>query len=96
MSLPDDIMAAFADTPYPGDDRLTVYNPSGRDYDETFQLLRGRSWRDMPVVEFICGDTPIPDLTPEAFHYYTPALLLASLDDTVHANSDIAASLAFF
>jgi hypothetical protein len=95
-TLRDDIVAAFADSSYPGDDRLTVYDAAGREYDETFQLLRGRDWREMPVVEFIQGDTPIPDLTPESFHYYMPALVLASLDDTVDLNSDIADSLAFF
>jgi hypothetical protein len=85
------IVDAFADTVYPGDDRLTVHNASGRAFDETFQLLRGKSWQECPVVEFMQGDTPIPDLTPEAFQYYMPALLLASLD-----NGDIACSLAFY
>ncbi len=96
MSLHDHIVAAFGDTSYPGDDRLTIYDAAGRSSDETFQLLHGCNWREMPVLEFIHGDTPIPDLTPEAFHYYMPALLLASLDDTVEANSDIAGSLAFY
>lgn len=95
-SLRDDIVFAFSDTRYPGDDRLTIYAAAGRDHDETFQLLRGRHWRDMPVSEFILGDTPIPDLTAEAFHYYMPALLLGSLDENVHANSDIAGSLSFY
>ena len=38
----------------------------------------------MPVYEFITGDTPIPDLTPQAFHYYLPALLMASLTDGIN------------
>jgi len=75
----DMIDAAFAETAYPGDDELTVYEKGGRDYDETWRLLRGLRWQDMPVIEFISGDTPIPDLTPKALHYYLPALLRASL-----------------
>jgi hypothetical protein len=70
---------AFADVGYPGDERLTVYRSEGRDADETWKLLRGKDWREMPVQEFITGDTPIPDLTPQALHYYLPALLKASL-----------------
>lgn len=95
-SLRDDIVEAFSRVPYPGDEHLTVYLPSGRKFDETFQLLRGRHWRDMPVAEFISGDTPIPDLTPEAFHFYLPGLLIASIDPNCSFNSDIACSLAFY
>lgn len=94
-SLHDAIVSAFADNSYPGDDRLTTFNPAESDFDETYQVLRGKTWREMPVVEFIQGDTPIPDLTPEAFHYYMPALLLTSLDESVRLNSDIAQSLSF-
>ncbi len=93
-SLPNEIEAAFSGVSYPGNDRLTVYDKSGREYDDTYQLLRGRTWQDLSVVEFMRGDTPIPDLSPEAFHYYMPALLLASLDESVAA--DVSDSLAFF
>ena len=77
----DIIDRAFADTEYPGDDDLTGYPKEGREYDDTWKLLRGKDWRDMPVYEFMSGDTPIPDLTPRAFHYYLPALLKASLTE---------------
>lgn len=80
-SISDIIDRAFADTVYPGDDDLTVYKKEGREYDETWKLLRGKDWRVMPVYDFITGDTPIPDLTPQAFHYYLPALLKASLSN---------------
>ena len=71
-SIHNEIPSTVADTSYPSDDLLTVCDPSVRDYDGIFQLLRGRSWCEMPAVEFIRGDTPIPDLTPEAFHYGDP------------------------
>lgn len=86
------IRAAFSENRYPGDDKLTVYNVGGRPYDETFQLLRGRQWQDMPVADFMRGDTPIPDLTAEAFHYYMPALLIGALAN----EPDAAWSLAFY
>jgi hypothetical protein len=94
--LTDSIVAAFADNEYPGDTRLTVYGDSPLDCDETRRLLIGRSWQDFPAAEFIQGDTPFPDLSPEAFHYYMPALLLASLDRTFDLNSDLAHSIVFY
>jgi hypothetical protein len=95
IRIEDEIIAAFADVPYSGDDRLTVYLLTGREFDETYQLLHGRHWREMPVVEFMNGDTPIPDLTSEAFHFYIPALLLASLDTNFELYSDVAFTVAY-
>ena len=92
--LTDSIVAAFADNVYPGDTRLTVHGDCPLEYDETRRLLIGRSWQDFPAAEFIMGDTPFPDLSPEALHYYMPALLLATLDPTLDVNSDIAHSVA--
>jgi len=94
--LTDAIAAAFADNVYPGDTQLTVYDDCPLEYDETRRLLIGRSWRDFPAAEFIMGDTPFPDLSPEAFHYYMSALLLATLDPAMDANSDIAHSVVFY
>src|SRR5688572_25646865 len=85
---------AFADVQYPGDDQLTVYRAEGREYDTTWKLLQGKDWRDMPVFEFMTCDTPIPDLTPQAFHYYLPALLKASFDVNLSAN--VLGSLTFY
>lgn len=79
---------AFAGTVYPGDDCLTVYDKEGREYDDTWQLLHAKNWRDMPVYDFIMGDTPVPDLTPQAFHYYLPALLKRSLSEDQSVASD--------
>ncbi len=87
------IAGAFADCAYPGDDHLTVYDRAGWEYDETRKLLRGKTWQEMPVHEFLSGDTPIPDLTPNAFHYFLPALLIESFGHDVH---DVAGSLTFY
>jgi hypothetical protein len=94
--LRDAIRAAFSGTVYPGDDHLTVYLPGGREYDETFKLLRSKTWMECPVTEFIQGDTPFPDLAPEAFHYYMPAFLLASIDPHHEWGGEVAESLIFF
>ena len=79
LSLEEVIRTAFAGNQYPGDEHLTVFDCEGREYDETYKLLQGKTWEKLPVAQFMSGDTPIPDLTPEAFHYYAPALLIASI-----------------
>jgi hypothetical protein len=94
-TLREAIVHAFSNNVYPGDDRLTVYDPAGRECDETFQLLRGKTWQECPVAEFLRGDTPIPDLTPEAFCYYMPAMLIASIGDSDVAG-DVCGSVCFF
>jgi hypothetical protein len=92
--LREAIRAAFAYVNYPGDNCLTRWRERRSEYDETGNLLRGKTWMECPVNEFISGDTPFPDLTPEAFHYYMPAFLLASIDLTQH--SDVGSSLVFY
>jgi hypothetical protein len=94
-ALTEAIAHVFSDNHYPGDDRLTVYDVAGREFDETFQLLRGKTWQECPVAEFIRGDTPIPDLTPEAFHYFMPALLIASLEAS-DIGGDVCGTLTFY
>lgn len=70
------IVSAFADVPYPGDDRLG--DPDGRDDGEDVtEGFRGKDWRSLKPDELW------PDalfwMTPEAYHYYFPAYLLAAM-----------------
>lgn len=88
-SIISQVRTAFACNVYPGDDNLTVYDPQGREFDETFKTLRGKKWEEFPLATFLAGDTPVPDLTAHAFHYYLPAMLIASLGYT-----DLSASCA--
>jgi uncharacterized protein DUF6714 len=90
--LEERIEGAFANIRYPGDDNLTVYDHRGREHDDTFKLLRGKTWQEFPLREFMSGDTPIPDLTPEAFHYYMPALLTGALNGC----QDLSSTLVFY
>lgn len=96
ISIVAEIQKAFADNRYPGDDKLTVYDPAGREYDKTYQLLSGKTWTDFPIAEFLSGDTPIPDLTAHAFHYFLPGLLIASLGNNEAISADIVNTLTFF
>src|SRR5687768_14020390 len=82
---------AFEENTYPGDQELTV---DARETDETWKLLHGKDWRNMPVAEFMSGDTPFPNLTPRSFHFYLPALLKGSLKEDLAG--DVLHSLAFY
>jgi len=96
QTLINDIRAIFADSVYPGDENITESDPAGREFDETWQLLRGKTWQNLPVGEFLSGDTPIPDLTPKAFHYFLPGLLISSLNVCEETAVEVADALEFY
>jgi hypothetical protein len=77
--LEEKVRAAFADVPYPGDKNIAsagAWEPAA-----IAVVLRGKDWRGLKGVDFDYGSAP-SFLTPEAFHYYLPALLLNLLEDT--------------
>jgi hypothetical protein len=76
--LEEQMRAAFADVPYPGDDNIAsagAWEPAA-----IAEVLRGKDWHALSGVGFEYGSAP-SFLTPEAFHYYLPALLLNLLED---------------
>jgi hypothetical protein len=81
------IEEAFADVPYPGDDRV-----KGGDYDLSTEEdtggyigrgFRGRHWRDIPadVLRLNAWHGSLTFMTPDVFHFYLPAFLIGSLHD---------------
>ncbi len=94
-----EIERSFASVPYPGDENITRLDqdtPSGQPYhcdecEEIALLLRNKKWQEWKnnPVELIRppSDQGIPALlTPEAFQYYLPLILLASLTQYEKAN----------
>jgi len=78
--LREKIISAFADVHYPGDDCLGA--PDGRDDGENVtEFFRGKDWRWLKSNELACGPHALHFMTLEAFHYYLPAYLLASLEE---------------
>jgi hypothetical protein len=77
------IRAAFADTPYPGDDSLV--RSTGDEPDEVVELFRGRTdWRALDA-EFVdragaASPSALSFFSPGAFRFYLPAYLVADLD----------------
>jgi hypothetical protein len=77
--LAEQVRAAFADVPYPGDGNIVPGGPGAWEPDAIAEVLRGKDWRDLSGIDFEYGSAP-SFLTPEAFRYYLPALLLNLLD----------------
>ena len=72
------IAAAFADVPRPGDEHIGRWRAPEM---EMVEELRARHWRDVPADVARYHFDGLRSLTPEAFHFYLPAFLIASLDD---------------
>src|ERR1700730_10480138 len=81
------IETAFAEVPYPGDERV-----KGGDYDLTEDFgtggyigrgFRGKHWREISidVLRLNSWQTSLTFMTPDVFHFYLPAFLLGSLTD---------------
>lgn len=68
------IEKAFNEAPYPGD-----HNIAGYEGDEIAQAFKDKHWRDLSpdVLHKYRWDVFL--LTPEAFRFYAPALMLAAL-----------------
>lgn len=72
QKIEQQIEAAFADTPYPGDDQIG----KGAN-DEVTLAFRGTHWRDLSLKYVIDYGMDLQVLTPEGFRFYLPAFLLA-------------------
>jgi hypothetical protein len=73
------VEAAFAETKYPGDDRL-VYDNS-RDHlecNEVAAAFKGKHWKQISLETLRHHSAGIFFFTPEAYRFYLPAYLLAA------------------
>ncbi len=70
------IQTAFAETPYPGDDRVAAYARYGRSIADA---LRGKHWTEVPLETLFQHRWEIFLLNPETFRFYIPVFLLAAL-----------------
>ncbi len=70
------IETAFAQTPYPGDDKVAVYARYGHSLADD---LRGKHWREVPLEVLYAHRWEIFLLTPETFRFYSPVFMLAAL-----------------
>jgi hypothetical protein len=93
-----DIVRAFAQTPYPGDEALVLgdasYDP---EYREVAAAFRRQQWRQLSPAFIRRYRDVLPLLSAAAFRYFLPAYLLACTDegsDLDTAPLNVASSLA--
>lgn len=70
--------AAFAENQYPGDQNL-VEEPEYWEAINLSEQFKGKDWRTVPLEVLNRYRFNLSLFTPEAFHYYLPALILASV-----------------
>jgi hypothetical protein len=80
MTLKEKIAAAFADVPQPGDDTITRCPYQCFECTAVAGFFKGKSWQDIAVADARHYHGALNVFTPEAFHYYLPAFMFASID----------------
>ena len=79
MTVRESIEAAFADVPYPGDDRIADHQ-NCLECEDVRGHFRGATWRGHTLPELRQYQDVLPLFTPEALQYFIPAYMLVSLD----------------
>lgn len=80
MSLQETIKAAFADVSYPGDNNITRCPYHCRPCQEITDYFKGKTWEGHAVEDLRDHHSALSLFTPEAFHYFLPAFMLASVE----------------
>jgi hypothetical protein len=78
MTIIESIESAFADVPYPGDDRIAEHKDCP-ECDDIRAHFRGSTWRGHTVNELQQYQSALSLFTPEALHYFLPAFMVVSL-----------------
>jgi hypothetical protein len=86
MSLQELIESAFADVPYPGDNNITRCPYRCRPCQEVAEFFKGKTWRGNSVEDLRDHHIALSLFTPEAFQYFLPAFMLASLESNDQIN----------
>lgn len=78
--LKHQIEAAFADVPYPGDERI-AYAPKAWECEELNTDFRGQHWKSLPRDVLRQHSSDLALFSLDGFRFYLPAYLFAALDD---------------
>ncbi len=90
MDLAHEIEAAFADVPYPGEDCIeacataTMSDEDGREIADYF---RGKTNRGHSIDDLCNVETALFFFEPQAYHYFLPAFMLATIEDIRRAEA---------
>jgi hypothetical protein len=80
MPLKESIEEAFADVPYPGDANITHCPYNCSECRRIAAYFKGKESKGYKAEELLDYHVALSLFTPEAFHFFLPAFMLASLD----------------
>ena len=84
QDLRERVLSAFEPVPYPGHENISKVRGDSQEGDETYAVFSGRNWRDRSTWQAASNHSEaLTWFTPEAFHYFLPAFLLACLDEQI-------------
>jgi hypothetical protein len=98
-TLKREIEQAFAEVPYPGDDRIVEaciidgQDLNDPDRQELADDLRGKHWRHVDLETLLRHDSSLPYLTTAGLHFFLPAYLLGALE--IGSRDDAAGNLLY-
>jgi hypothetical protein len=78
------IEAAWHEVPYPGDDK--IFTPASYDDENIISYFGGTSWRGHEAANLRAHSSAFTFFTPEAFHYWLPAFMIASIQNPEEAD----------
>jgi hypothetical protein len=78
------IEEAWRDALYPGDDN--IFTPDSYDDEDIVNYFRGTTWRGHDPVKLRAHSSAFTFFTPEAFHYWLPAFIIAAVKDPEEAD----------
>jgi hypothetical protein len=92
MSLQENIERAFADVPYPGHTQITAHRCP--ECDEIADYFRDTAWRGHSIEHLGSHASALALFTPEAYRYFLPGFMLATLENPQAADA-IAGNIVF-
>jgi hypothetical protein len=75
---------AWREVPYPGDDK--IFRPDSYDDEGIANYFGGRTWRDHSAADLRAYSSAFTFFTPEAFHYWLPAFMIAAIQSPEEAD----------
>ena len=75
---------AWRDVPHPGDDK--IFTPDSYDGEDIVNYFGGTTWRGHSPVDLRCHSSAFTFFTPEAFHYWLPAFMIAAIQNPDEAD----------
>jgi len=87
MNAPEIIQViedAWRKVPYPGDDK--IFTPDSYDDEDIVNFFGGTTWRGHSPANLRCHSSAFTFFTPEAFHYWLPAFMIAAIQSPEEAD----------